>query len=42
MEELETKKAKPIHEVEVICVICDTNGHKTKDYPTIHAVKEVL
>ena len=27
MEELETKKAKPVHEVEVICVVCDTNGH---------------
>ena len=42
MEELETKKAKPVHEVEVICVIWDTNGHKTEDYPTIPAVKEVL
>ena len=23
MEELETKKAKPVHKVEVICVVCD-------------------
>jgi len=42
MEELETKKGKPIHEIEVICVVCDTNGHKTEDCPTIPAVKEVL
>ena len=42
MEELETKKAKPVHEVEVICVVCDTNGHKTEDCPTIPTCKEVL
>ena len=42
MEELETKLAKLVHEVEVICVIYNTNGHKTEDCPTIPAFKEVL
>lgn len=42
MEELELKKAKAIHEVEVLCVVCETNGHMTKDFPTIPTFKEVL
>ena len=42
MEELEIKKAKSVHEVEVICVVYDTNSHKTEDCPTIPAIKEAL
>ncbi|XP_052172242.1 uncharacterized protein LOC127788168 [Diospyros lotus] len=42
MEELELKKTKAVHEVEVLCVVCETNGHMTEDCPTIPAFKEVL
>lgn len=42
MEELELRNTKAIHEVEVLCVVCETNGHMTEDCPTIPAFKEVL
>ncbi|XP_052177519.1 uncharacterized protein LOC127791578 [Diospyros lotus] len=42
MEELELKKTKAVHEVEVLCVVCETNGHMTEDCPTIPTFKEVL
>ena len=42
MEELELKKSKAVNEVEVFCMVCDANSHKTDECPTIPAVKEVL
>ena len=42
MEELELKKTKAVHEMEVLCVVCETNGHMIEDCPTIPAFKEVL
>jgi len=42
MEELELKKNKAVHEVEVLCVVCEMNGYMTEDCPTIPTFKEVL
>ena len=42
MEELGLKKTKIVHEVEVLCVVYETNDHKTEDCPTIPSFKEVL
>lgn len=42
MEELEMKKIKAVNEVEVHCVVCEANSHRTEECSTLPTFKEVL